>query len=111
MRWLQVLEELVLVSCVQPHLTFAMIVLCDVVVLNSHPCSDALFERQAQVYGDVLEACLNNTGCTGFETWGFVRTNTDQAFCASYLLGQHIAAGIADRFAYMDGYGEETASV
>ena len=83
----------------------------------SHPCGDALFERQAQVcliniirtpfsshvstendsftktglgktmgklkkkgrvhysqvYGDVLEACLNNTGCTGFETWGFVR--------------------------------------
>ena len=39
----------------------------------SHPCGKALFERQAQVYGDVLEACLNNTACTAFETWGFVR--------------------------------------
>lgn len=49
----------------------------------SHPCSEALFERQAQVYGDILEACLNNTGCTAFETWGFVRNTQSTQFLSA----------------------------
>jgi GH35 family endo-1,4-beta-xylanase len=37
----------------------------------SHPCDAKHFDLQAQIYGDVLEACLNNTRCTGFMSWGF----------------------------------------
>jgi endo-1,4-beta-xylanase len=27
--------------------------------------------RQAQVYGSIVRACLNNAGCTAIQTWGF----------------------------------------
>ena len=30
----------------------------------SRPCGDAQFAHQAQIYGDVLQACLNNSKCT-----------------------------------------------
>ena len=36
------------------------------------PCTDAALTAQAQVYADLLDACLANRGvCTSFETWGF----------------------------------------
>ena len=42
----------------------------------SHPCSSQQLAKQAQVYGDVLTACLNNTKCTAFMTWGFTDLHT-----------------------------------
>jgi endo-1,4-beta-xylanase len=34
-------------------------------------CTPARLDLQAQIYGGMMEACLNNTGvCTNFETWG-----------------------------------------
>lgn len=82
MRWLQVRppqESIQGIKVEDYVLNFATMFVFDLAWLlwmHSHPCSDALFERQAQVYGDILEACLNNTGCTGFETWGFVSNQT-----------------------------------
>ena len=39
---------------------------------NASDPNDPGFATQARIYGDLLEACLNNTGvCTGFSTWGF----------------------------------------
>lgn len=38
-----------------------------------HDCTwtDAIAEAQADLYGQLLEACLDQPACTNFETWGF----------------------------------------
>lgn len=33
-------------------------------------CDAQRLQAQAQVYGDMLQACLNNTNCASYETWG-----------------------------------------
>lgn len=37
---------------------------------GSGPVQDRL-TKQAEIYGDMLDVCLNNSACTGFITWGF----------------------------------------
>ena len=34
------------------------------------PCGADRLALQAAIYGDILQACLNNTNCESFETWG-----------------------------------------
>jgi len=33
-------------------------------------CDAGRLQAQAQLFGDMLQACLNNTNCKSFETWG-----------------------------------------
>jgi endo-1,4-beta-xylanase len=33
-------------------------------------------QAQAQLYADILQACLNNTNCVSFETWGIYDGDT-----------------------------------
>lgn len=72
---------------------------------DSHPCNDALFERQAQVYGDILEACLNNTGCTGFETWGFVRADVNNVCVVLLEVPNGMALFVVCRLIFTHGWG------
>jgi endo-1,4-beta-xylanase len=52
-------------------------------------------ERQADVYRAVVEACLQNPGCTAIQTWGF----TDgHSWIGSHSHGTHGAALPFDRF-------------
>ena len=39
-------------------------------------CDAARLQAQAQVYADVLGACLANTNCKSFETWGIFDGDT-----------------------------------
>lgn len=34
-------------------------------------CGDTQLAQQAQIYANMLHACLNHTACRSFETWGF----------------------------------------
>ncbi|MCR4369390.1 MAG: endo-1,4-beta-xylanase [archaeon] len=47
----------------------------DVWIRTSDGVSDAELNRQAQIYMDVIGACLESTNCKGINTWGF----TDRA--------------------------------
>ena len=38
---------------------------------NGKPASEADLQRQAEIYRQVLHACLQNAGCTAVQTWGF----------------------------------------
>jgi len=41
------------------------------------PCTDDALQAQAQVYADILRACLQHPKvCTSFESWGFTDANT-----------------------------------
>lgn len=40
------------------------------------PCGADRLNLQAQVYGNILQACVNNTNCKSFETWGFTDLHT-----------------------------------
>lgn len=49
------------------------------------PCGDDRLAIQAKIYGDLLQACLDNSkptnpngkgGCKSFETWGFTDLHT-----------------------------------
>jgi endo-1,4-beta-xylanase len=35
------------------------------------PCGADRLALQAQIYGGMLQACVNNSNCKNFETWGF----------------------------------------
>ena len=39
-------------------------------------CTTALLAVQAQIYGGMLSACLQNRCCKSFETWGFTDAHT-----------------------------------
>jgi endo-1,4-beta-xylanase len=55
----------------QVHVT-ELDVECPPKYCNASDPDDPGFATQARIYGDLLEACLNNTGvCTAFSTWGF----------------------------------------
>jgi len=49
--------------CQLPHPTAQMDVRC------TPPCASDRLGKQAQIYGSILQACLNNTNCKSFETW------------------------------------------
>ncbi|HEV2862151.1 MAG TPA: endo-1,4-beta-xylanase [Pyrinomonadaceae bacterium] len=38
---------------------------------SGHPADPALLARQAEIYRQVIEACLRQPRCTAFQTWGF----------------------------------------
>jgi endo-1,4-beta-xylanase len=39
-------------------------------------CNAQRLQAQAQVYADMLEACLENSNCASFETWGLYDADT-----------------------------------
>lgn len=39
-------------------------------------CSDERLAKQASIYGGMLSACLANSNCKSFETWGFTDAYT-----------------------------------
>jgi endo-1,4-beta-xylanase len=56
--------------------------------------ADTDLERQADVYGRILQTCLAHSGCTAFQTWGF----TDKwSWIGSHSHGTHGAALLFDR--------------
>lgn len=56
------------------------------------PCDQ---NAQAKVYGDILQACLNNTNCKSFETWG-ITDKVSRCACAKRAVSVYCTPARAD---------------